>query len=84
MRPGLLAYTVEPVLKDLPFGHKSVVSQDRWSLVTGSIVLKCRSCQKCVVFQDRWSLMAMVSQNRFHCILMSPVTLSHLPTLLQI
>ncbi len=46
--------TVEPVLKDHPIGHKNVVCQDRWSLVTGSAVLKCRSfCQKCVVCQDR-------------------------------
>ncbi len=35
--------TVEPVLKDHPFGHKNVVSQDSWSLVTGSVVLKCWS-----------------------------------------
>ncbi len=28
--------------------------QDRWSLVTGSVILKCESfCQKCVVCQDR-------------------------------
>ncbi len=62
---------VEPVLKDHPFGHKNVVSlsQDRWSLVTDSAVLKCWSfCQKCVVSQDRWSLMAVVSQDRFHSI----------------
>ncbi len=61
--------TVEPVLKDHPIGHKNVVCQDRWSLVTGSVILKCRSCQKCVVFQDRWSLIPVVSQDRFHCIL---------------
>ncbi len=61
--------TVEPVWKDHPIGHKNVVRQDRWSLVTGSVVLKCGSfCQKCVVCQDRWSLMAVVSQDRFHCI----------------
>ena len=29
--------TVEPVLKDCPIGHKNVVSQNRWSLVTGSV-----------------------------------------------
>ncbi len=40
-----------------PIGHKNVVCQDRWSLVTGSVILKCKSfCQKCMVFQDRWSL----------------------------
>ena len=49
--------TVEAVLKDHPIGHKNVVCQDRWSLLTGSVILKCRSfCPKCVVFQDRWSL----------------------------
>ncbi len=65
---SLSRYTVESVLKDHPIGHKNVVCQDRWSLVTGSVILKCGSfCQKCVVFQDRWSLMAVVSQDRFHC-----------------
>ena len=29
--------TVEPVLKDHPIGHKNVVFQDRWSLVTDSV-----------------------------------------------
>ena len=49
-------------------GHKIVVSQDRWSLVTGSITLKCRNfCQGYLVFEDRLSLMAVVSQDRFHC-----------------
>ena len=39
--------TVEPVLKDHPIGRKNVVCQDKWSLVTGSVILKCRSfCQK--------------------------------------
>ncbi len=58
---------VKYVLKDHPIGHKNVVCQDRWSLVTGSVILKCRSlCQKCVVCQGRWSLMAVVSQDRFH------------------
>ncbi len=61
-------YTVESVLKDHPIGHKNVVCQARWSLVTGSFVLKCRSfCQSCVVCRDRWSLMAVVPQDRFHC-----------------
>ncbi len=60
--------TVESVLKDHPICHKNVVFQDMWSLVTGSVILKCRSCQKWVVCQDRWSLMAVVSQERFHCI----------------
>ncbi len=35
------SYTLEPVLKDHPFRHRNVVSQDRWSLVPGSIALKC-------------------------------------------
>ncbi len=64
-----VSYTVEPVFKDHPNGHKNVVCQDRWSLVTGSVVLKCRFFwRKCMVCQDRWSLMAVVSQDRFHCI----------------
>ncbi len=49
--------TVESVLRDHPIGHKNVVCQDKRSLVTGSVMLKCGSlCQKCVVCQDRWSL----------------------------
>ncbi len=49
--------TVEPVLKDHPIGHKNMVSQDRWSLVTGSFTLKCRTFhQISMIFQDRWSL----------------------------
>ncbi len=60
--------TVEPVLKDRPTGHKNMISQDRWSLVTGSVTLKCGTfCQEYVVLQDRWSLMAVVSQDRLHC-----------------
>ncbi len=60
--------TVEPILKNYPIGHKNMVSQDKWFLVTGSFTLKCRTfCQELVVLQDRWSLMAVVSQNRFHC-----------------
>ncbi len=34
--------TVEPLLKDHPIGHKYMVPQDRWSLVTGWVALKCR------------------------------------------
>ncbi len=49
-------------------GHKNVVSQDRWSVVTGSVMLKCRSfCREYIVFQDRWCLMAVVSEDRCHC-----------------
>ena len=32
--------TVEAVLKDRRMGHKNVLSQDCWSLVTGSVILK--------------------------------------------
>ncbi len=64
-----LWYTVEPVLEDHPMGHKNVVSQDRWSLVTGLTTMKCMTlCQEYLVFQDRWSLMAVVFQDRFYCI----------------
>ena len=46
-----------------------MVCQDMGSVVTGSVILKCRSlCQNCVACQDRWSLMAVVSQDSFHCI----------------
>ncbi len=34
--------TVEPILKDHTIGHKNMVS-NRWSLLTGSIALKCRT-----------------------------------------
>ncbi len=60
--------TVEPVLKDRPIGHKIKVSQDRWSLVTGSFTSKCATFSQNRVLQDRWSLMAVVSQDSFHCI----------------
>ncbi len=43
-RLGSNVDTVEPVLKDHLIGHENVVFQDRWSLVTGSIVLNI--CQK--------------------------------------
>ncbi len=60
--------SVEPFSKDHPTGHNKVVCQDRWSLVTCSVILKCRSfCHKSVVFQDRWSLTVVISQDRFHC-----------------
>ncbi len=43
----LVYNTVEPVLKDHPIGHQNMVSQNRWSLVTGSFTLQCRTfCQK--------------------------------------
>ena len=47
--------------------HKNVVFQDKWSLVKGLLASKWRtSCQEYLVFQDSWSLMAVVSQERFH------------------
>ncbi len=39
----VLLYTVEPVLKHCPIGHKNVIFQARWSLVTGSFTLKYRN-----------------------------------------
>ena len=59
--------------KTAPLAIKvSLGSQHRWTLVTGSITLKFRTfwtfCQKYLVFQDRWSLMAVLFQDRFHCI----------------
>ncbi len=55
-------------MKDRLIGHKHMVSQDRWSWVTGSFALKCRTfCQNIVVFRDSWSLMAVASQDRFYC-----------------
>ncbi len=69
--------TVEPVLKDRPIDHKNMVSQDRWSLVTGSFTLKCVTCQTRVVLQDRWSLMLVVSQDRFDCTSLEARRLDH-------
>ncbi len=69
---GMYNFTVEPVLKDWPNGHTNVVFQDRWSLVTGSVVLKCRIfCLEYLVFVDRWSVIGVVSQDRLHCTLNS-------------
>ena len=56
--------TVEPVLKSHRIGHSNIVSQDRWSLVTGSITLKYRTCQEYLVFKTG-GVMAVVSQDRF-------------------
>ncbi len=52
---------------------RKVVSGDRFSY------LKCRSCRKCVVCHDRWSLMAVISQERFHCISLRQVDTESLP-----
>ncbi len=60
--PLLTVYIVKPVLRDYPIGHKHMMSEDRWSLVTGSVILKCRSlCQK---WGGGGSLMAVVSLYR--------------------
>ncbi len=58
--------TVEPVLKDCYIGDKNKVSQDRWSLVTSSFTLKCKTCQNVVVLPDRWSVVAVISQGKFN------------------
>ncbi len=48
--------TGKPFLKDRPVGYKYMVLQDRLSLVTGSITLKCVTfCQEYMVLQNRWS-----------------------------
>ncbi len=53
--------TVEAVLNDRPIGHENMLSPGRWSLVAGSVALKCGFFyQECLVLQDRWSLMAVV------------------------
>ncbi len=45
-------YTVESVWKDYPVGHKNAVSQNRWTLATGSVTLKCRTFfLECVSWQ---------------------------------
>ncbi len=47
---------VEPALNDLTIGHKNVVCQDRWSLVTGCYILMWVLLpQKCVVSWE-WPL----------------------------
>ncbi len=43
-------------------------SQNRLSLVTGSVILNVDPSAKNVwSFQDRWPLMTVVSQDRFYC-----------------
>ncbi len=63
-------YTVKSVLKDHSSQQVNVVSQDRWSLVTGSLI-----CLEQQVFvpenrglSERRGLKAVVSQNRLHWI----------------
>ncbi len=54
-------YTLEPVLKDHSISHKCI-SQDRWSLVTGSFASKCGTYyQEYVVLKDTWSVLAPCS-----------------------
>ncbi len=45
--------TEGPASKDQPFGHKNLVFQDRWYLVTGS--------DKAVASQERWPILEVVS-----------------------
>ncbi len=63
-------------LEGHPIGHTNVVFEDRWSLRTDSITLKCWIfCQEYLGFQYRWSFMAVISQDRFHFIMLSPAWL---------
>ncbi len=64
------------VLKDHRMSHTNVVSEDRWPLMIGSITLKYRTFrhEEYLVSQDRWSFMAVVSQDRFHCIVTPGLT----------
>ncbi len=66
---------MKPVLKDHSIGHKYAVSQDRWSLVTDSIILKCRTrfYLECVVFQDR-TLKGVAFHDRFYCTIFKEIT----------
>ncbi len=69
-----IADIVNTVLKDHRIGHKNVVSQDRWSLVTSSVTMKCigisvRNIHVHVIgLQDKWPPMAVVSQHSFQYI----------------
>ncbi len=57
---GLLSYlqvsaytTMVMCITSQSIGHKNIVSQDRWSLVTGSIAVKCGTFgQYYLAFQD--------------------------------
>ena len=83
---------MEPVLKDHPMGHTDVVSQDWWSLATGSIYigmwdLYTRNIQgslyqEYLAFQDRGSLMAVVSEDRFYCNKVKNFSLKHMRSIL--
>ncbi len=47
-------------------GNTNIVSEDRWSLVIGSITLKCRPSAGNMVFQDRYSVLPVVYIEPFH------------------
>ena len=57
------------LLKRKHIGPVNIVSQDRWSLLTGSVALKFKTFyQEFVVLQhvqDRWSVRAVVSSRGF-------------------
>ena len=61
--------TVEPVLRDDLFCPAKTVSQDRWSLITGteSYSTHLYTPMKTVV-QDEWLLITGAAQDRFYCI----------------
>ncbi len=69
-------YTVEPVLKDCPTGHKNVVSQERWSLWWQvQLYWHVGPSDKNMWSFKTGGLMAVVSQDRFHYSLISDHTL---------
>ena len=77
----LYTCTVKSVLKDCPFGHKNMVSQGRWSSVTGSVekwklLLGIVICSPSV-----WSFMALVSQKMCSTVPQRCVPLYHNGTL---
>ncbi len=50
-------------MKGHPIGHKNMVSQDRWLMVTGSFTLKCVTfCQELSGLSRQ-----VLYQHRFHC-----------------
>ncbi len=55
LQSSSLCITVEPVLKGYgPIGHKIAASRARWSLVTGSITLKCRTLWSVKTVDTSW------------------------------
>ena len=60
---------VEPVLSDHTFCPVKVVSQNRWSLITGRTnINRKQSASMKMVVQDEWSLMTEAAQDWFYCI----------------